>query len=140
MAQVYQTISMAAFLLAGISLAAAIFCWFKFDIHKIIGDLSGWTAKRSIEKMRIENEREGKRVRYPVKQQFEAEKIQIKQEEQTSLLQGEETALLQNVQEGNFLLEEEGTQPLGEYPASANEGEIFWMIQDILLIHTNEII
>lgn len=45
MAQIYQTISIVTFSLAAVSLILAVVLWFKFDIWKIIGDLSGSTGK-----------------------------------------------------------------------------------------------
>ena len=63
MAHIYTVISMVSFVLAGVFLLISCFLWFKFNIRKIIGDLSGRTAKKSIEKMRKINEESGKRPR-----------------------------------------------------------------------------
>lgn len=55
-ARIYQTVSIAAFSMAGISLSLAAALWFRFKIWRIIGDLSGRTAKKSIARMRRERE------------------------------------------------------------------------------------
>ena len=60
MAQIYTVISMVSFVLAGVFLLISCFLWFKFNIYKIVGDLSGRTAKKGIEKMRKKNEEAGK--------------------------------------------------------------------------------
>lgn len=57
MAQVYHTISIIAFSIGASCLGFALFCWFKFDIWKIIGDLNGRNAKKSIEQMRADNKK-----------------------------------------------------------------------------------
>ncbi|MGI6076969.1 MAG: hypothetical protein ACOYCB_02250 [Fastidiosipilaceae bacterium] len=56
MSGIFDTISYVAFSLAGIALIAAIVMWFRFDIAKIAGDLSGRTARKSIAQMREKNE------------------------------------------------------------------------------------
>lgn len=61
MADTLSLLSVIAFVIAGISLAVAIFLWFFFHISSVIGDLSGRTARKSIEKMRAANERSGKK-------------------------------------------------------------------------------
>ena len=52
MAQTYEVLSIAAYLLAALSLLLAVFLWFRFKIWGVIGDLSGRTARKSIEEMR----------------------------------------------------------------------------------------
>ncbi len=59
MAQTLSTLSIISFVIAGVSLAAAILFWFFFKIPAVIGDLSGKTAKKSIAKMRAANEKTG---------------------------------------------------------------------------------
>ncbi len=62
MAEQLFTISTVAFVLAIVFSLVAIALWFRFDIFEIINDLSGRTAKRSIELMRENNLREGKKI------------------------------------------------------------------------------
>lgn len=65
LANISFIVSIVAFSIAGVSLIAAIFIWFKFDILKVIDDLSGRSARRSIEQMRLENEKSGKKSYRP---------------------------------------------------------------------------
>ncbi len=66
MAQTYNIISLAAFSMAGVFLILAIFLWFRYGIRKIIGDLSGHTARKSIADMRSSKEKQGKRLYSPM--------------------------------------------------------------------------
>lgn len=59
MAQMYRYLSMGAFSLAGISFCLAVGFWFKFQIWKLLGDLSGRNARRSVEQMRRKRETSG---------------------------------------------------------------------------------
>lgn len=65
MATTFRIVSIVMFCLAGACLAFGIFCFFRFKIPKIIGDLSGRTAKKSIEQMRAENEKSGNKSYRP---------------------------------------------------------------------------
>lgn len=119
MAQIYQMISLGAFFLAIICFMVALVCWFKFNIPKIIGDLSGRTAQKSIAQMRAHNEMTGKKT-------FQAKKITTDSitRNTTQLDCTEETSLLS-----------EGTQVLAQ-----PEHEILYMLEDIKIIHTEEVI
>lgn len=66
MAQIFNIISIVAFAVAGVSLILAVVFWIKFDILQIINDLTGRTAKKSIDQMRQENEKMGRRNYNPV--------------------------------------------------------------------------
>ena len=59
MAEMLSTLSIIAFIAAGIFLLIAIVLWFYFKIPTVIGDLSGRTARRSIAQMRVANEKSG---------------------------------------------------------------------------------
>ena len=59
MAETLSTLSIISFVLAAVALAVAIVLWFFFDIPTVIGDLTGRTARKSIAKMRAENEKSG---------------------------------------------------------------------------------
>jgi hypothetical protein len=60
MAELLTKISWILFALSAVGLIIALVFWFKFRIPKIIGDLTGRTAKKEIAKMRSENEKTGK--------------------------------------------------------------------------------
>lgn len=55
MADLMSNISAAAFIAAGLFFILAVFLWFKFRVLSIINDLSGRTARKSIEQMRAMN-------------------------------------------------------------------------------------
>lgn len=57
MAQIYHILSVAAFVAAGVSLCLAVFFWFRFGVWKLIGDLSGRNARKSIRQMRLRREK-----------------------------------------------------------------------------------
>lgn len=65
MADVLSIVSFVSFIVAGISLAVAVFLWFSFKIPTVIGDLTGKTAKKSIAKMRKSNEASGNKSYRP---------------------------------------------------------------------------
>lgn len=51
MAEILSIVSIVAFSLAGVDILVLIILWFKFDMLKIMGDLSGRNEKRSIARM-----------------------------------------------------------------------------------------
>lgn len=59
MAQIFNTVSIVGFILSAVFLALSIFLFIKLNIPKIIGDLSGRTARKSIAQMREDNEKSG---------------------------------------------------------------------------------
>ena len=59
MADILSTASYVCFALAGLCFVLAVFFWFKHKIPSVIGDLSGKTARKSIERMRASNEKSG---------------------------------------------------------------------------------
>ena len=65
--EILSTISLVSFVIAGISFLLAVFFWFRFNILVVIGDLSGRTARKSIEKMRANNEKTGNKSYKPSK-------------------------------------------------------------------------
>lgn len=65
LAQALKIVSIVTFCLAGIALVFGIVCFIIFKIPKVIGDLSGRNAKKSIEQMRSENEKSGKKSYRP---------------------------------------------------------------------------
>lgn len=151
LAQIYQTVSIVAFSLAGASLAFAIFCFFKFRIIKIMNDLSGRTARKSIAKRRAENEKSGDKSFRPspkakargaktdkirkngrsVNKKQAVSNMQVKNTDKSEIsLETNETELLS---EGTVLLTADSVLA----PAVYDKLE---MIQSIVIIHTNEVI
>lgn len=73
--EILSMISLISFILAGVSAALAVIFWFRFNIPAVIGDLSGRTARKSIEKMRANNEKTGKKDFAPSKTNLERGKL-----------------------------------------------------------------
>ncbi len=57
MAETLTILSDLSFLLAGAFGTASVVIWLRFDIPEIVGDLSGRAARRSVLRIRRENER-----------------------------------------------------------------------------------
>lgn len=56
-AEILSLASVISFVFCAIAFVLAVFFWFFFRIPSVIGDLSGHTARKSIEKMRAGNEK-----------------------------------------------------------------------------------
>ena len=59
MAAILSKISLVCFILAGGFLALTVFFWFKFNILKVIDDLTLRTARKQIARIREQNEKDG---------------------------------------------------------------------------------
>ncbi len=169
-AQIYHTVSIVAFSLAGVSFAFSIFCFLKFRIIKIINDLSGRTAKKSIAKLRNENKKANEKsfgnASDITRHNAKTDKMQVSQEPLNGSMQrntnvsqvhlsnqtvplvntnqiadtDNSTTLLLNNPETDVL--DEGTAVLSPNHSSVQAviSNKFEMVQNIILIHTNEII
>lgn len=124
MAQVYNIISIVGFSLAGIFFILAVVFWIRFNIPKIVGDLTGRTARKSISQMRSENERSGKKV-YTPQPSAGSGSIRLKNlgDEKTASLsvekgsksdENEKTELLEQQAETELLTEGMETELLGQ--------------------------
>lgn len=151
MAQIYTVISMASFVLAGVFLLISCFLWFKFNIYKIVGDLSGRTAKKGIEKMRKKNEEAGNRSRATYmagNRQGITEKIETAPTQNEAVnFSNEGTELLPEYERIGALSsndDSEGTELLQnetEFLVEDNSQiERLKIVDSIVLIHSNEII
>lgn len=65
MASVFKIVSILLCVLAAICLVLGIITFIVFKIPNVIGDLTGRNARRSIEQMRQENEKGGKKSHRP---------------------------------------------------------------------------
>lgn len=179
LASTLNVVSIVLFALAGACLTLAIFSFIKFKIPRIIGDLTGRNARKSIEEMRAENEKSGRKsyrphpvasdrgtLTEPIKQhsgKLKKPKSQKLKKEQTAATQSAPTApqhsgigsgatdVLDDVnatvkldydENGTEVLSE-GTQVLSneQLQQAVNQTSVkFKMIQDIVLVHTEEII
>ena len=113
MADTLSLLSVIAFVIAGVSLAVAIFLWFFFHISSVIGDLSGRTARKSIEK--------GK-----------------SKKQQTELLMRETEAITDPGAAG-LPANEDTTEPLTAGSGTIERPKNgFVILEEILLMHTDE--
>lgn len=150
MAQIYQTISIVTFSLAAVSLILAVVLWFKFDIWKIIGDLSGRTAKKSIEHMRSANEASGRKSYRPTPVAESrgklTEQIVYEKKEKEAGKSGKETDVLKYSPSGTEVLPggteilETGVMNQALAGSQSDGFEAFDILQSIVLIHTEEVI
>lgn len=141
LAQIYQIVSIAAFSLAGVCFVFAVFCFFKFRIIKIMNDLSGRTAKKSIAKIRNANEKAGdKSFRLSPKAKARGTKAdKIPMDKPEISLDANATEILTDKNVTEFL--SEGTALLNNDCAQASVSDSkFEIIQSTVLIHTNEVI
>jgi hypothetical protein len=167
MAQIYNMISIIAFSLAGVCLIFAVFCWTKFNMLKIISDLSGRTAKKSIEQMRAGNEKSGSKsyrptpiatnrgtLTEPIEQNTKPGKGKRKakgppypkneaDEVVTELLKKDNYTELLNYGSGGTELLDTGTELLTQTAEQVKQPvqfEVFEIVQSIVLTHTDEVI
>lgn len=166
MAHTLQVLSIISFAVAGVCLVLAIFFWIFFKIPTVIGDLSGRTAKKSIEKMRAANEKSGVKAYKASKLNAERGKLtstmpgieKVKKREsspnnkkpETGLLEGnraegfesEETCKLESETTG-LLIDDNATTPLAPTthgPIPRSIGKKLEMMEEVMFIHTDEVI
>lgn len=63
--ELLQTLSLVVLIVAGVFLILAIALFFLLDVPQIIGDLTGRNAKKAIEQIRQQNERDGNKAHRP---------------------------------------------------------------------------
>jgi len=163
-ADILSLVSTIAFIAAGIFAALAILLWFLFKIPAVIGDLSGRTARKSIEKMRKANERTGNKSYRPSTTNAERGQLTdtmsqgLKKKSKTGDFSRPETGLLAEnkaehveVQQTDLLTDTGGTELLEDENATMPlnipvlaprrpGGMPIQMLTDIMLIHTDEVI
>ena len=168
MAETLSTLSIISFVVAGVALALAIVLWFFFEIPTVIGDLTGRNARKSIARMRTENEKSGVKNYKESKTNAERGKLtetmsgiksksasdgkmetgllvenkaEVIETEETGLLESEATGLLEPDATG-LLIDEDETATLGENVSREKRvgGKPLTIIEEIMLIHTDEVI
>lgn len=73
--EILNMISLISYILGAIGLFLAIIFWVRFNIPAVIGDLTGRTARKSIESMRANNEKTGNKSFMPSKTNVERGKL-----------------------------------------------------------------
>ncbi len=162
MADTLSLISLISFIVAGACLALAVIFWFAFRIPKVIGDLSGRTARKSIARMRTKNESTGSKVfrrrgGYPGQdgsagnmsnlgqmgsQETEPLDGAITEEIETGVLNGK-VSLEDDDENATVLLDgSDDTRLLSEIavPAGKDIGKQLIMLEEVVLINTDEVI
>ncbi len=168
MSETLSTLSIISFAVAGICLVLAVFFLFFFKIPTVIGDLSGRTARKSIEQMRAANEKTGNKsykesktnvargkLTDTIKDSRKLKKNAVKDDDrlETGLLtenkasdvSSEATGLLKNEDDEatGLLVDEDATAPL-DSPIQNTEkrkgGKKLKMLDEVIIIHTDEVI
>lgn len=169
-AEILSLISLISYIIAGIAAVLAVFFWFFFKIPSVIGDLSGRTAKKSIARKRASNERSGGKGYQPsatnanrgkltdtmqhsrkLKDEpkkakpvdesqmpetglLESNKADIVDSQQTELLDGAATGILVD-EDATVALQDEPVKPV-----KRTGGKKLTMLEEVMLIHTDEVI
>ena len=167
MAEILSSVSIISFVIAAICFVLAVVVWFVFDIPTVIGDLSGRTARKSIAKMRENNEKVGKKSyrtsatnvergkltdTMPDSDKLNRNKRKKKAEEvnlETGILadnkeevyEEQQTALLTATETTCLLSDEEETASLTteeNEPAKRVGGKKLLMLDDVMLVHVGK--
>lgn len=167
-AEILSTLSLVAYIIAGLSFALAVIFWFAFRIPSVVGDLSGRTAKKSIEKRRRANARSGQKAYRPSPENAARGKVTetakpeqpvkaprqpeapapanygttIHAQNRATAYEGQETELLQGGDETALLVDENETTALNEEPGAIRDpgGKKMTMLNEVMFIHTDEVI
>jgi len=138
MANTFFKISNISFVLMLVFCLLAVFFLFRFRILDIIGDLSGRTAKKTIERMREENKKMGNKLYRP-------SNINAYRGKTTEpITENENTVLLENTANENVtqLLDLDGTAFLRgntmELLTRENKDVILTMIEEVVQTDTKE--
>ncbi len=154
-----ESIANSLFIASNVSFVAAVvfgiiavILFFRFKIPSVINDLSGRSARKSIQQMRIENEKKGRKSHHFSKENNQ-DKKQKKEDEanpETRLIKenkktdisSESTALLID-EDATSLLDQDETEPLSDDKNKHLNRESFVklkMLDDVMIIHSDEII
>lgn len=161
---IMQTISIVAFVLAGILAAVALILWFRLNVHGIIDDLSGKKAERQIRELREQNvqtqmaDRKG-RVIYDSPSERTTGKLasrkkkeptsqltvplskktteSVYSKEETALLQGDDAAVLPDMEEGTTVLGDEEGKTVPAQDATVLQNGYRLVLNEIV-VHTKE--
>lgn len=166
MAETLSILSIVSFAVAVVCFVLSIFFWIFFRIPKVIGDLTGRTARKSIAKMRAANEKTGAKSYKESKTNAERGKLtgtmpdsgkltkkkeaKDDQKPETGLLvenkaemyESNATGILESETTG-LLVDEEATAPLDtsvQHVVMRTGGKKMIMIDEVILIHTDEVI
>lgn len=158
MADLLNNISITSFVLATLFIVLTIVLWFVFKIPGVIGDLSGRNVRKSIAKMRQHNVETGNKAYRTSQNNIARGKLTETMEglvnsgnvEETGLLK-ENTAKKHEVEATGLLIDD--TTELLQHSAETDSLEnqsfeidrppssiVIHMIEEVMMIHTNETI
>lgn len=161
MADTLSIISLVSFIIAGVCLVLAVFFWFNFRIPRVIGDLTGRTARKSIAKMWASNEESGNKSYRPSATNVSRGKLtdtmpdssKLKSQETDAISEeigtGETGVLAENrastntLGDSTVLLENSDETDLLEnmaMPARKGAGKKLTMLDEVIQTHTDEVI
>lgn len=153
-----MTISVISFIATGVFAILAVILWFVFKIPSVMGDLSGRTAKKSIELMRQNNEKTGVKSYRSSKENLRRGKLTsaIKESDKNKKEVVETVLLNENMKKNHvsnateLLLDEEKTEPLDMVTAALDDdlsekrnkisSISIKLLEEIMYIHTKEVI
>lgn len=166
MADTLSTLSVISFAVAAVCLVLAVFLGIFFKIPTVISDLSGRTARKSIAKMRTANEKTGVKTYQASKTNANRGKLTGNIPDSTDLnkmgsvinagnpetgllaankaysVDAEKTEMLRSETTG-LLIDEEATATLTPTAAPAAKrsgGKALKLLEEVVLIHTDEVI
>ena len=166
-AEILSMVSKITYVIAGVSFVLALFFWFRFNIPSVISDLSGRTARKSIAEIRAHNEKQQGKKKDGATNRAPAEKREKRvtsakpaqsrpqtaddDRPETALLADnkatrpleDETVMLDEGESTCLLGDEEATVLLVEHgaaPAYRPKGKQMTMLDEVMLIHTDEVI
>lgn len=166
MADTLSTLSVISFAVAAVCLVLAVFLGVFFKIPTVISDLSGRTARKSIAKMRTANEKTGVKTYQASKTNANRGKLTGNIPDSTDLnkmgsvknsgkpetgllaenkadsINAEKTEMLRSETTG-LLIDEEATATLTPTAAPAAKrsgGKALKLLEEVVLVHTDEVI
>lgn len=136
-----------------VMLAVSIILFITFKIPKVLGDITGITAKKAVNVIREQNKQSGDKVYKPSSVNAARGKITDKMTQSGNLINTSPMAGtnfptakmgIQDIAMGTEAILSGGSHPNNENSISGEteilDGNIFEVIYDITFIHTNEII
>lgn len=162
MAQALNNISIILFILAVVFAVVSVIFWFVFRIKDVIGDLSGRNARKSIERMRADNEKSNKKQKRQSAQKIKPEdkltetmdgisKSNAQRNNDETGILSENVASMRNSSETALLTDDDVTAALvtgelGETELMDTRAERrtatvkLQMINEVIIVNTNEAI
>lgn len=136
-----QTISVVAFVLAGIFAVVALILWFTLGVRGIIDDLSGKKAERQIRELREQNAQSQmadrkNRVVYTASTDKSTSRLGFGKRKETVLLQEEATSILEEEEGTTVLGDEEVTTLLSMEEVTLQNG--YSLVLNEIVVHTKE--